>query len=240
MLSKLLSLLSTAKGAAAATVIAAAAAGTGVVATNSDVQNAISSTFQGTSTSAKPSEPAHSGQPQVVSVRNDSDKALREAFQDDQKKLEKLRSTKVEPADRGKLEDLIKTADEKLRARLTKALDEIGALTLGREGRESGSPRPSATATPSASPAATVAPGAQASLSADTLAKIDAIVKAAIADMNGIVADTEKAVVALPTARPGGQQSAKPSEPGKGHETGKPSGPGRQNASASPSPTPTH
>ena len=44
-----------------------------------------------------------SGQPAVVAARNSADKKLRDASQDDQRTLEKLRSTKVEGADRGKL-----------------------------------------------------------------------------------------------------------------------------------------
>ena len=45
MLSKLLSLLSTAKGAAAATAIAAAAVSTGVAATDQDVRDAVTNTI---------------------------------------------------------------------------------------------------------------------------------------------------------------------------------------------------
>ena len=45
MLSKLLSLLSTAKGAAAATAIAAAAVTTGVAATDQDVRDAVTNTI---------------------------------------------------------------------------------------------------------------------------------------------------------------------------------------------------
>ena len=45
-LGKLLAILSTAKGAAAASVIVAAAVGTGVAATNVDVQTAISATVR--------------------------------------------------------------------------------------------------------------------------------------------------------------------------------------------------
>lgn len=233
MIGKLLSLLSTAKGAAAATVIAAAAAGTGVVATNTDVQNALGTALQNVA-QASPSPEARaeaSGQPAVVAARNDADKRLREAFQDDQQKLEKLHSTKVEPSDRGKLEDIVKTADEKLRARRDRALNDIAALTLGREGlvnasaRPSGSPfaAPSATTSVSAS-ATTATPRALASFSAAQQAQVDAIVSAAIADMNAITADAEKAVAALPTANPGkpsgagkpsGQPGGKPSDAGK-------------------------
>src|SRR5690348_10631002 len=92
LISKLLTLLSTAKGAAAAGVVVAAAIGTGVVATNEDVQHAVTTTVQNV-TGASPS-----GQPAVVMARNDADRKLRDAFQDDQQKLEKLHSTKVDGA----------------------------------------------------------------------------------------------------------------------------------------------
>ena len=94
MISKLLTLLSTAKGAAAAGAIVAAAATTGVAATNQDVQNAVTTTVQNiTQANASPA-----AQPAVVASRNLADQRLRSAFQDDQQKLEKLHSTKVTTA----------------------------------------------------------------------------------------------------------------------------------------------
>ncbi len=199
MISKLLSLLSTAKGAAAATILAAGAVGTGVVATKTDIQNPMGlntpSASASASASSKASEP---GQPAVVAARNDADKALRSAFRDDQQKLEKLRGTQVQGADRQKLNDLVGTADAKLRARLTKALNDVAALTLGREGLEaSGSPAPSASAKPNTSP------DVKASFTTASQAQVDAIVKAAIADMDKIASDAAAAVAALPTANPG-------------------------------------
>ena len=188
MLSKLLILLSTAKGAAAATVIAGAAVAGGVTATNPDVQQALGSAVDNVT---------HAGQPPVVAARNDADKKLRDAFQNDQKTLEKLHSTKVEGADRQKLDDTVNTADAALRARLTKALDDVAALTLGREGRESGSPKPSGSAKPSGSP------DVKASFTPASQAAVDAIVSSAIADMDKIVKDAEAAVAALPTFQPG-------------------------------------
>ena len=105
MIGKLLSLLATAKGAAAVGVIAVAGV-TGVAVTNPDVQSAITATLSNGSAaeaaraerSAKPSEsakPSDAGKPAVVEARNDADKKLRDAFKDDQKKLEQLHSTKV-------------------------------------------------------------------------------------------------------------------------------------------------
>src|SRR5712691_2313693 len=102
MLAKLLALLSTAKGAAAVGVVAAAAVGTGVTATNQDVQNALNTAIKNVTAKAE-----SSGRPEVVTARNDADKKLREAFQNDQRTLEKLHSTKVESTKRDTLNDLV-------------------------------------------------------------------------------------------------------------------------------------
>ncbi len=196
MLTKLLSLLTTAKGAAAVAVLAAATATTGVVATNTDLQTTLGIAHA----NASPS-----GQPAIVAARNDADKTLREAFQADQRTLEHLRSTHVDGADRQKLGDTVSTADAALRARFQSALDAVGALTLGRNGREaSASPEPSdSTASTASSESSESAAGANAALSADVQARIDDIVKTAVADMAKIVSDAEAAVSALPTANPG-------------------------------------
>lgn len=239
MLSKLLSLLSTAKGAAAAAVIATAAVTGGVAATNENVQHAITTTVQNV-TQQTPSNPSASpkgaaanaspsGQPAVVAARNDAGQKLRAAFQDDQQTLEKLRSTQVQGADRAKLDSTIGDADTKLRARLTKALDDVAALTLGREGLEaSGSPQASASAKPSGSPDVKV------TFTADTQAKVDVIVKTAIADMAKIVTDAQTAAAALPTFTPGKPSDvpgAKPSDVPGGRPSDSPGG--------APSPRPT-
>ena len=271
MISKLLSLLSTAKGVAAATVIATAGVTGGVVATNPDLQNAIGTTVQNVTQSgtnaapspkASPSEKASpsaqakasaSGQPAVVAARNAADKKLRDAFQDDQRTLEKLHSTKVEGADRGKLEDTVKEADAKLRARLTKALDAVAALTLGREGdreREgdeaSGSPKPSGSpsAKPSESAKPSGSPGVAVAFTADAQAKVDAIVTATITDMAAIVADAQKTVAALPTFTPGkpsdvpgGKPSALPGAKPSDAPDRKPSGAPGERPTAPATPT---
>jgi hypothetical protein len=222
MLTKLLSLLSTAKGAAAATVIATAAVTGGVAASNTDVQNAVGEAV---------SNLTGNSQPAVVTARNGADKMLRDAFQNDQQKLEKLHSSKVEAADRGKLDDVVNTADTKLRARLTQALNDVAALTLGREGVET-----SASPSPSASPKAS--PDVKATFTADAQARVDAIVKTAIADMDKIVSDAETAVAAFPTFQPGKPSDVpggKPSDlPG-----GKPSDVPGGKQSDLPRPTPT-
>jgi vacuolar-type H+-ATPase subunit H len=193
MLSKLLALLSTAKGAAAATVVAAAVVGTGVAATNQDVRDAVTTTVQSVTES---NDAKASNQPAIVAARNDADKKLRDAFRDDQQKLEKLHSTHVGTTDRAKLDDTVNTADAALRARLTKALNDVAALTLGREGLES--PKP------------TDSPDVKASFTTDAQKKVDDIVSAAIKDMDKIVKDAETAVAALPALTPG-----KPGDPGK-------------------------
>ena len=253
MISRLLSILSTAKGAAAATVIATAGVSGGVVATNTDVQNAITTTVQNTvqnvtQTAASPSaspkgsaeaKASSSGQPAVVAARNGADQKLRDVFQKDQQKLEQLRGSKVNGDDRGKLDDILKDADAKLRDRLSRALDDVAALTLGREGLEaSGSPKPGGSAKPSTSP------DAKASFTADAQAKIDGIVKAATADMDKIVFDAEKAVGALPTFEPGKPSDVpggKPSDAPSGKPSTAPGGPPttERPAPATPSPRPT-
>ena len=192
MFSNLLAILSTAKGAAAATVVVAAAVGAGVAASNQDVQNAINTTVQNVTRGSDKS----SNQPAVVASRNDADKKLRDAFQDDQQKLAKLHSTHVDNTDRAKLDDTINTADAALRARLTQALNDVATLTLGREGLES--PKP------------TGSPDIKIPFTSDTQAKIDLIVKTATADMDKIAKDAEDAVALLPTATPG-----KPADAGK-------------------------
>lgn len=216
MLAKLLSALTTAKGAAAATVIAATVVAGGAAATNEDVRHAVQNVTQQTAATECP-KPSASAKPEVVSLRNSADDKLRDAFRKDQVDLEQLRSTKVDPSARERLNDTVKTADDKLRARLTKALDDVAALTLGREGHES----------PAASPSKGC-PDVKASLAPDTSARIDGIVNAAISDMTALMNEAKAAVGRLPTATPG-----KPSEiPG-----GKPSDVPRGGPNA-PTPTP--
>lgn len=230
MIDKLLSLLSTAKGAAAATVIATAGVTGGVAATNQDVQEAISTAVQNVTQLAGASPSARaSNQPAVVAARNDAGQRLREAFRVDQQKLEKLRATKVEGDDRAKLTDLVTEADAKLRARLTKALDDVAVLTLGREGLDpSFSPKPSASGKPSGSP------DVKASFTADAQTKLDEIVKTAIADMDKIVSDAEAAAAALPTFVPG-----KPSDAPSGKPADLPSGKPSELPGGKPSAAPT-
>jgi len=192
LLGKLLAILSTAKGAAAASVIVAAAVGTGVAATNVDVQTAISATVRNL---AEGADAKASNRPAVVTARNDADKKLRDAFQEDQQKLAKLHSTQVDGTVRVKLTDTVNTADTALRARLTLALNDIATLTLGREGLES--PKP------------TGSPDIKVVFTAEMQAKLDGLVTTAITDMNGIVVGAQTTVTLLPKFAPG-TDGAKP------------------------------
>ena len=92
MLTKLLTILSTAKGAAAAGVLAAASIGTGVVATNPEIQDAVGSAVENVTEAVSNVVDA---KPPVVAARNGADKKLRDAFQDDHQKLTQLHNTKV-------------------------------------------------------------------------------------------------------------------------------------------------
>jgi len=197
LLGKLLAILSTAKGAAAASVIVAAAVGTGVAATNVDVQTAISATVRNLGQGA---DAKSSNRPAVVTARNDADKKLRDAFQEDQQKLAKLHSAQVDGTVRVKLTDTINTADTALRARLTLALNDIATLTLGREGLES--PKPIGS------------PDIKVEFTADAKAKVEGMVNAAITDMNSIVVAAQATVTLLPTFAPG-KDGAKPDDAGK-------------------------
>jgi len=192
LLGKLLAILSTAKGAAAASVIVAAAVGTGVAATNVDVQTAISATVRNL---AEGADAKASNRPAVVTARNDADKKLRDAFQEDQQKLAKLHSTQVDGTVRVKLTDTVNTADTALRARLTLALNDIATATLGREGLES--PKP------------TGSPDIKVVFTTEMQAKLDVMVAAAITDMNGIVVGAQTTVNLLPAFAPG-KDGAKP------------------------------
>jgi hypothetical protein len=203
LITNLAALLSTTKGAAAATVVAAAAL-TGVAATNQDVQNAVNTTVQTITRSADSSQPA------VVAARNKADKDLREAFRVDQQKLAKLHSTHVDNTDRALLNNTVNTADAALRDRLTKALNDVAALTLGRNGLEGASGATGATG-------ATGSPDIKKEFTAETQTKIDDVVTTAVTDMDKIAKDAEDAVALLPTVTPG-----KPEDVGKPADVGKP------------------
>lgn len=169
MLTKLLSLLAQAKGAAAATVIVAGAATATVAATTPEVQDAVqqvTSAVTGASASprAKANDDCDRGQPAVVAQRNAADKLLRDAYNDAHKKLEDLRGGK--DTDNKTVGEIVKKYDGQLKDALDLALVKTAALTLGRDGQvrkaeSSASPKPSGspTATPTPTPTSTVAAG---------------------------------------------------------------------------------
>ncbi len=182
-LGKLFALLGTAKGAAAVSVMVAASVGTGVAATNPDVQNAVDNTIQSLTQGA---DAKLSNQVAVVTARNDADNKLRDAFQDFQQRLQKLHGTQVDSTDRTRLTDTVNTAYAALRARLNKAFNDTAALTLGRDG-----------------PTARKPTGAnfKVAFTSEAQAKVDELVDVAIKDMANIVSDAETAVARAREAR---------------------------------------
>ena len=178
MLAKLLTLLTASKGAAVAAAIVLGAATVTVGASSPEVQDAVNQVVQTvTGQTTQTSEAARAsktdcdkGQPAVVAQRNAATKLIDAAFQKDQKALEELRKGGGDKA----AGDLIKTADEHLKDIKTKALNDVAALTLGREGQDTqdkqdkqdkatGSPKPSKSPEPSTSPCPSERPEASES-----------------------------------------------------------------------------
>lgn len=164
MFGKLVSLLAQAKGAAIATVFVAGGVTATVAVTTPEIQDTVSNvtTSLGATLSAAQSAKsctsdadggAGGGQPAVVAQRNAADKLLRDAWNDDHKRLGQLRGGK--DADNKAVGDIVKSYDDKLKDVLDKALNDVAALTLGREGqlrKDASDATTSATAKPSASP----------------------------------------------------------------------------------------
>ena len=208
MLAKLLGLLATAKGATATVVIVTVAAGGTVVATNPDLQRTVQQTIALSSPKAgECPKTDDSGQPEVVSLRNDIDAQVRDVYQADQKALEKLRTSQVESSKKQVLEDLVKDSDTKLHARYQKALDDVAALTLGREGHAAPTPTPATNVAPaSASPAtksmdeSCASTEAKVKVGTDALPKLSATFTSARTDMDDIVKKATTAASALTTA----------------------------------------
>jgi hypothetical protein len=139
---KLVSMLAQAKGAAVATLFIASGVTTTVAVSNSpEAQQTITNVTESVSTTlaavmnvnGKPcvGNPDR-GQPEVVAQRNAADKLLRDAWQEDQKKVLALRQST--DADNKDVNDLVKTYQGKLKDRLDEALTDVAKLTLGREG----------------------------------------------------------------------------------------------------------
>jgi len=231
VLAKLLTLLAATKGATVAAAVVLAAATVTVGASTPEVQEAVANVVQ--TVTGQTSDTARAfktdcdhGQPAAVAQRNAATKLIDAAFQKDQKALEELRGKGVDNKAAG---DLIKTGDDSLKSIRTKALNDVAALTLGREGqtkasgspKPSKSPEPSASACPSERPEAAESPKPSGSPKAEGSAKpsqegrvtvaerttldapIKAIVDKAIADMDGIVTDATAKVGALPAAEHG-------------------------------------
>jgi hypothetical protein len=226
MLAKLLSVLAATKGATVAVVIVLGAATVTVGASSPDVQDTVHNvvqavTGQATDETKTDKNDCDHGQPAVVAQRNAATKLIDAAFQRDQKALESLRGKGVDNKAAG---DTIKTADDQLKELRTKALNDVAALTLGRDGQNkpSGSPsaKPSKSPCPSSSPELSESKpsGSPKAETADESAKpseqgrvavadrttldptIKTIVDKAIADMDQVVKDATLKVGALPTA----------------------------------------
>jgi len=186
VISKLLTLLGAAKGAAVATVVVLSAA-TAVAVSSPKVRDtveqavsAVSGQASQTSDAAKTAKDGScaQGQPAVVAQRNAADKLLRASFQTHQKALQDLRGKDVDNQAAG---PIVKKADDDLKDTLTKALNAVASNTLGREGQNkdtaSGSAKPSASPKPSGSPAASCAPESSSSPKASASPKADGSAK---------------------------------------------------------------
>jgi hypothetical protein len=241
MLAKLLALLAATKGATVAAVVVLGAATMTVGATTPEVQDAVKTVMQTLNVQTEQTDRSEcGGQPAVVAQRNAATKLIDAAWQEDHQGLEDLRGKGVDNQAAGAL---IKTADDQLKDLRTKALNDVAALTLGREGQNkasgspdpSKSPKPSASPCPSESPEAAETPKPSASPKAEDSAKpsqegrvtvalrttldanIKTIVDKAVADMAAVLKDAQAKAGALPAAEHG-----KPSDnPGNGN---KPSG----------------
>jgi len=164
MLAKLLALIAQAKAAGVTIVVIAGAATATVAGTTPAVQDQIHQITNNIAQLVKNECDTDRGQPAAVAQRNSANKLLRAAWQTDHKALEDLRSGKVEGLRGGKDVDsqavglIVKKYDGLLSERLDKGINDVAALTLGREGQLkasaslSGSPDPSASPTPAASP----------------------------------------------------------------------------------------
>ena len=235
MISKLLTLLGAAKGATVAAVVVLSAATATVGATSPEVRDTVEQvvsaiTGQTSETDEAKAEKAEcdtdgKGQPAVVAQRNAADKLLRASFQTHQKALEELRGKGVDNQAAG---PIVKKADDELKDVRTKALNAIGANTLGRDGQNKDtaagttpkpthSPKPTCTTPVTGAVTAPAAPEVKTVETAGATPKPSqegrvtvaeqttltaankAIVDKAIKDMDAIVAKAKAAVTALPS-----------------------------------------
>jgi len=150
MLAKLLAYLAHAKGASIAIVVTVSAATATVGAATPEVQDALRNALHVCDD--------QTGQPAVVAQRNAADKLLRAAYEVDHKALIDLRGGK--DLDNKLVGDVVRDYDDQLRDTLNKALVDVAALTLGREGqvRKAESASPAAAVVGGATPATAVGP----------------------------------------------------------------------------------
>lgn len=138
MLAKLLAMLAQAKGASIAIVVTVSAATATVGAATPEVQNAVRDVAAAVGLDLTDTHGARTcaddqGQPEVVAQRNAADKLLRAAYEVDHKALTGLRGGKDQ--DSKLVGDVVRDYDDQLRGKLNKALVDVAAVTLGREGQ---------------------------------------------------------------------------------------------------------
>jgi len=214
MLMKLAGLLANAKGAAAATLIAGSAVTGGTVAAVPEASEAVVETVGSTTTglgsavaaiaqaaNARRAADTGCGKPEVVAQRNEADRQLRDAFQDDHKTLTQLRGGK--DSDPQKVNTVVKRATDDLRAVLTVALTDVARETQGRTGLVAKATSGSPSASPSASAAVACAEpsGKPADVTLNTA--LLAIVVKATSDMDAIVTKATTDAAAIPAAERG-------------------------------------
>src|SRR5713101_6737938 len=163
MLAKLLALLAQTKGATVAAVLVAGAATATVAATTPEVQDAVQQLTANIGLSShRDCGDEGQGQPAAVAQRNAAEKLLRDAYNKDHKTLEDLRGgidvDNKKDVDNKAVGEVVRKYDDQLRDTLNTALNDVAALTLGREGQvrkleEAASAKASAsTASPTVSP----------------------------------------------------------------------------------------
>ena len=214
-----------AQGATAAVVIVASATTTTILVTNPNfAQSALDGMSQSSARPARSiSSPTPGDVPQlglaadaqpcvtttdgaarsraeVASVRNSTAAELRDAEQAAQTQLQELKKA-ARDAEGPKLNDLVNGAGAKLKSRLTTALNDTAALTLGREGHQDGA---------STGPAAKCAAAA-----ADAATWLAAVLSEAKGDFAKIVADATSGASAVTPTRSGGNAGGIGGEQGK-------------------------
>lgn len=266
MFMKIAGLLANAKGAAAATLIAGSAVAGGTVAAVPEARVAVTETVGSATTSlgsavaavahaanARRATDTGCGKPEIVAQRNEADRQLRDAFQDDHKTLTGLRGGK--DSDPRKVNSVVKKATDDLRAVLTVALTDVARETQGRTGlvakaNASASALPSPSTSPSPSPSASPSPSPSASAVACaepsgkpaevTLnAVLSAIVAKATSDMDAIVAKATADAAAIPAAERG-KPSGDPArgDPNKDRKSDAPKGPPSERPGGKPNTPP--